>query len=159
MASRIVPAAVILLLTTVSFFQFPGHTILQSDTQIYLPILEHLWDPAVLTEDIVATRPHVTYTLYDEGALALRALTGAGFEQILMAQQFVFRAFGIFGLFLLGTGLGLSRTMAFLMTAIVSLGATIVGPAVLTVEYEPVPRGFALPFVLLALGLAAHRRW
>jgi small basic protein len=89
----------------------------------------------------------------------VRHLTGAGFEQVVMGQQFLYRALGILGLLLLGTGLGLSRWMSLLMTAIVSLGATIAGPAVLTVEYEPVPRGFALPFLLLALGLVAHRRW
>jgi hypothetical protein len=46
-----------------------------------------------------------------------------------------------------------------LVAAVVSLGATIAGPAVLTVEYEPVPRGFALPFVIASLAAVGHRRW
>ena len=152
-------AAAVLGLSLVSFFYFPGHTILQSDTQIYLPILEHFWDPSVLTRDIVAINPHVAFTVYDEVAIALRKVTGAGFEGVLMGQQFIYRALGIFGLLLLGTGIGLSRWMAVLMAAMVSLGATIAGPAVLTVEYEPVPRGFALAILLLALGLMVHKRW
>lgn len=151
--------AAVLGLSLVSFFYFPGHTILQSDTQIYLPILEHFWDPSVLTRDIVAINPHVAFTVYDEVAIALRRVTGAGFEGVLLGQQFVYRALGIFGLLLLGTGVGLSSRMAVLAAAMLSLGATITGPAVLTVEYEPVPRGFALAFMLLALGLLLHKRW
>lgn len=151
--------AAVLGLALISFFYFPGHTILQSDTQIYLPILEHFWDPSVLTRDIVAINPHVAFTVYDEVAIGLRKVTGVGFEGVLMGQQFVYRALGILGLLLLGTGIGLSSRMAVLMAAMVSLGATIAGPAVLTVEYEPVPRGFALAFLVLALGLVLHRRW
>jgi len=151
--------AAILVLALISFFYFPGHTILQSDTQIYLPILEHFWDPSVLTRDIVAINPHVSFTIYDEVAVALRKVTGVGFEGVLMGQQFVYRALGILGLLLIGTGIGLSRWMAVLSAAIVSLGATITGPAVLTVEYEPVPRGFAIALLMLSLGLTLHRRW
>ncbi len=151
--------AAVPVLALITFFYFPGHTILQSDTQIYLPILEHFRDPSVLARDIVAINPHVAFTIYDEVAIALRKVTGVGFEGVLMGQQFVYRALGILGLLLLGTGIGLSSRMAVLMAAMVSLGATIAGPAVLIVEYEPVPRGFALAFLLLALGLVMHKRW
>ena len=58
-------------LTLLSYFQFPGHTYLQADTQIYIPILEHLWDPAVLADDLLVQKPHVSFTLYDEAAAAL----------------------------------------------------------------------------------------
>ena len=146
-------------LALIGFFYFPGHTILQSDTQIYLPILEHFRDPSVLTRDIVAINPHVAFTVYDEVAIALRRVTGVGFEGVLMGQQFVYRALGLLGLLLVGTGIGLSSRMAVLPAAMVSLGATISGPAVLTVEYEPVPRGFALALLLLALGLMLHKRF
>jgi len=46
--------------------------------------------------------------------------------------------------------------MAMLVAALFTLGATIVGPAVLTLEYEPVPRGFAIGLIFLAIGLVAH---
>src|SRR3954470_8601625 len=93
-------AAFSVALALLSFFQFPGHTWLQQDTQIYVPILEHLRDPSVLRHDILVQRPHVAFTLYDEAALALRWLTGFGFREVLAAQQLVTRALGIWGLLL-----------------------------------------------------------
>jgi len=146
-------------LALLTFFQFPGHTYLQQDTQIYVPILEHLRDPSVLANDILAERPHVAYTLYDELARFGRAATGAGFREVLEALQIVARAFGIWGLYLLAAAFGLTEGEAWLVAAIVSLGATIAGPEVLTFEYEPTPRALALPLVYCAMGLAAHRRW
>lgn len=107
----------------------------------------------------MATRPHVSFTLYDDATLAWHAITKASFEKILMAQQFVFRAIGIFGLYLLAGAMGFNPSKALLVTAIVSLGATVAGPAVLTVEYEPVPRGFSLPFLILSLACVGWERW
>ncbi|MBI3278280.1 MAG: hypothetical protein HYZ57_00390 [Acidobacteria bacterium] len=143
----------------ISYFWFPGHTILQSDVQVYLPILERLWDPAALAKDIMASRPHVTWTIYDEVAIALRWITGLGFEPVLLFQQFVYRAVFFLGFVLVAAACGLSRWHSVLVAAIASLGATIAGPAVLTVEYEPNPRGFALPFLALSLGLLAQARY
>ena len=45
------------------------------------------------------------------------------------------------------------------MAAICSLGALIPGPSVLTFEYEPTPRAFAVPLLVCAIGLAAQRRY
>ena len=73
-------AAACIALALLTFFQFPGHTWLQQDTQIYVPILEHLRDPAVLRNDMLVQHPHVAFTLYDEAALAFapsRALASA----------------------------------------------------------------------------------
>ena len=103
--------------------------------------------------------PHVAFTLYDETALALRAVTGAGFREVLAAQQIVTRALGIWGLLLMAEALGLAFAPALLVAAICSLGALIPGPAVLTFEYEPTPRAFAVPLLVCAIGLAAHRRY
>ena len=104
----------IALLTAVSFWWFPGHTILQSDTQIYIPILKHVENPAVLAKDAMAVRPHVAFTIYDEVALGLRAVTPWTFEQILLGQQLVLRALGILGLFLIGRVPALLRSSASL---------------------------------------------
>ena len=152
-------AAVCAALALLTFFQFPGHTWLQQDSQIYVPILEHLRDPAVLRNDILVQYPHVAFTLYDETALALRAITGAGFREVLAAQQIVTRALGIWGLLLMAEALGLAFAPSLLVAAICSLGALISGPAVLTFEYEPTPRAFAVPLLICAIGLAAHRRY
>jgi hypothetical protein len=55
--------------------------------------------------------------------------------------------------------LGLAIGPALLVAAICSLGATIAGPAVLSIEYEPTPRAFAVPLLICAVGLAARRRY
>lgn len=151
-------AVAVVSLTLLSFFQFPGHTYLQSDTQIYIPIFEHLWDPSVLAKDLIVERPHVKYTLYDEVSIALRKLTGSGFEEVLKLQQIATRALGIWGLYLAASAFGLSLPASLLCASVVALGATIGGPSVLSFEYEPVPRGFAVALIYLAIGLAATGR-
>jgi hypothetical protein len=151
-------AAGILAVTALTWLQFPGHTWLQQDTQIYVPILEHLRNPAVLGRDILAARPHVSFTLYDETARTLAHVTGLDFRQVLEGQQIVTRALGIWGLYLMAAALGLSAPASLLVAAIVSLGATIAGPAVLSFEIEPDPRAFAVPLLFLAIGLVARGR-
>jgi len=151
-------AAAIVALTLLSFFQFPGRTFLQQDSQIYIPMLERIWDQGALDRDLVATRPHMSFTIYDEVTLGLRRLTGTDFRAVLVAQQLIWRAFGILGVFLIATSVGLARWHALAVASIFTLGATIVGPTVLTFEYEPVPRGFAVPLLVCAIGLAAHGR-
>jgi hypothetical protein len=151
--------AAIVLVTMLGFFLFPGHTYLLSDTQIYLPMFERLHNTNLFSRDIVALRPHLTMTMYDEAALWLRRLTGADFEWVLTAQQLLFRALAVWGLVLIALRCGLGRVEAFFAAAVVSLGATIAGPAVLVMEYEPVPRGFAISLTVFALGLIAERRF
>jgi hypothetical protein len=141
------------------FFIFPGHTYLQSDTQIYLPMLERAADPAVLTNDIIATHPHLRYTVFDEVAVGLKRATGADFEPILGGLQLAARMIGLYGVFLLGTAAGLGLSAAVFLAGLFGLGTVIIGPAVLTVEYEPIPRGLAFPLLLLALGWSGHQRW
>jgi hypothetical protein len=156
---RLGVAAAAVAIALLTFLQFPGHTYLQQDSQIYLPILEHLRDPANLRNEILVQHSHVAYTLYDEAALALHRVTGLGFREVLTFQQIVTRALGIWGLFLIAQALGLGTAPALLVAMIVSLGALVAGPQVLTVEYEPTPRAFAVPLLFCAIGLAAHRRY
>ncbi|MGI8744014.1 MAG: hypothetical protein ACR2NN_15845 [Bryobacteraceae bacterium] len=158
MGGRLAVGCSIFVLTLLGFFVFPGHTYLQSDTQIYVPMIEHIWDPSTFPQDLVATKPHLSYTLYDEISIALRWVTRASVQSVLTTQQLLFRALQILGIYLLASAFPLARWMALLVAAICSLGATIVGPAILTIEYEPVPRGFALGLVMLAIGLAARER-
>src|SRR5712691_6810029 len=100
-------AALCVALALLTFFQFPGHTYLQQDSQIYVPILEHLRDPSVLRNDILVQHPHVAFTLYDEAARALRGVTGLGFREVLAMQQLATRALGIWGLMLMAQAMGL----------------------------------------------------
>jgi hypothetical protein len=143
-------------LTAIGFLYFPGHTYLQSDTQIYVPILERLNNPSLFQEEIIAQRPHVSFTMYDEAALWLRKLTGWSFRGVLALQQIVFRFAALTGAYLMAASLGLPAAGAILVAAAFGLGATIMGPAVLTFEYEPVPRGNAIGLTMLAIGLVAH---
>jgi hypothetical protein len=146
------------LFTWLGFNYFPGHTYLQSDTQIYLPMIERLDSPGFLARDIVATRPHIAFTIYDEATLAIHRVLKFDFERALVVQQLLFRAAAMLGVYLVATAAGSPPVYAFLVSAFLNLGASLLGPAVLLVEYEPVPRGFAFGLVLLALGLLAHKQ-
>lgn len=152
-------AAAVVALALATFFWFPGQTWLQQDTQIYIPILEHQRDPSLLRNDMIAQHPHDAFTLYDEVAIGLRAVTRSGFREVLAFQQIVTRALGIWGLILLAEAFGLGAWESIAVAAICSLGVVIAGPTVLTLEYEPTPRAFAVPLVILAIGLAARRRY
>src|SRR3954452_6042599 len=94
-------AGAVVGLALLTFFQFPGHTWIQQDTQIYAPILEHQRDPSLLRNELLAQHPHDAYTLYDEFAIGLRRVTGLGFREVLQFQQIVTRGLGIWGLVLL----------------------------------------------------------
>lgn len=158
-SSRWALAAALAALVVLGFYTIPGRTFLASDTQIYIPILERFWDPSLYPADSVATRPHVTYSIYDEAALILRRITGAdSFEGVLVAQQLVTRFCGLLGVYLLARAASLPPLLALLAPVLYGMGVTVAGPAVLTLEYEPVPRGNAICLIVLAAGLTAHRR-
>ena len=156
--SRALAALSLLVITAFSFFVFPGHTYLEQDTQIYVPILENQWSGA-LANDLIVQYPHVSFTLYDELTNGLRWLTHLPLQFVLEGQQLFFRVAGFAGIFLIALSFGLDWYAAILVTALWTLGATIQGPAVLTIEYEPTPRSFAVPLLLLAVGLALRNRY
>ncbi len=87
----------ILIVTWLEFEFFPGHTYLQSETQIYLPILERLDAPGFLSRDLVATHPNVTYTIYDEVTLFLHEGVGLNFQTALTTQQLLVPCSGVLG--------------------------------------------------------------
>jgi hypothetical protein len=149
----------IVLLALLSYFQFPGHTFLQSDTQIYAPMFERLRDPELLAQDPMVVRAHTAYTLYDESVYWLDRLTGAGPEAVLGLLHVAARVALLGGIYMLALALGLPGAYALACAGVYGLGGAVNGPSVLLVEYEPVPRAFALAGVLLALGLAAHGRY
>ena len=148
-----------LALALLSYFQYPGHTYLESDTQVYIPMFERLRDPALLERDPMAVRPHTAFTLYDELVLGLNRVTGLGFEGALGLLQVGARLALVAGVFLITRAMGLSEALALACAGVYALGGWVRGPSVLLVEYEPVPRALALGPVLLGIGLAAHRRY
>ncbi len=146
-------------LALLSYFQYPGHIYLQSDTQIYAPMFERFRDPSLLGRDPMVTRAHTAFTLYDEWARAAAWATGLDFEGALGILHVVIRVTLLAGIFLIARAMGVSEALAVACAGIYALGGGVAGPSVLLVEYEPVPRAFALGPVLLALGLAAHGRY
>lgn len=155
--NRYTVAAISLALAMVTFLWFPGHTWLQQDSQIYAAILVHQSDPGALRDDPLVAEPHVAFTLYDEVTRAMRAVTRLSFEAVLGVQQVVTRALGIWGLYLMALALGSRRP--WLIVTVCALGAMVAGPQVLTFEYEPTPRAFAIPLVICGIGLAGRERW
>nr|MCU0248404.1 hypothetical protein [Bryobacter sp.] len=122
--------AALIVLAIAGFFGFPGHTYLQQDTQIWLPIIEQLWDPTVLTNDILTRGAHLRFTLFDESAMALRRLTNWDFQFVLQLEQMLLRFAALFGVYLFARRFQFSRALAVGAAAVFGLGATILGPAV-----------------------------
>ena len=152
-------SAVFAALTALGLLVFPGHSFLLSDTQIYIPLFEHLRDSRLLNSDLILSGAHLSYTIYDEVSLALNRTLGFSFEQVLFGQQFVFRWLGYWGAFWLARACGLPLAASVLTSTLLWLGAFVYGPAIITTEFEPVPRGFAVPLVVASLGALAvgHR--
>jgi hypothetical protein len=140
------------------FTVFPGHSYLEAQTQIYLPMLERVDAPGLLARDLVATNPTLSLTAYDEATVFLHQGGRQPFRRALLGQQFVFRIAALVGLYLLARATGLSRLFAFILTAMVNLGATVAGPGVSLTEREPLPGAFALGLALLAMGLMVHEK-
>ena len=147
------------LCALLSYFQYPGHTYLESDTQIYIPIFERLRDRTLLERDPMVARPHTAFTLYDELVLGLNRVTGMGFEGVLGLLHVAARVALVAGVFLITRAMGLSEVLALACAGVYALGGWARGPSVLLVEIEPVPRALALGPVLLAIGLAVHRKY
>src|SRR5579872_3853965 len=99
--TRLGVACSLAVITLLGFFLFPGHTYLQSDTQIYVPMMERIADPTAFPGDLVASKPHLSYTIYDDVAIAVRRWFGAPFEVTLIAQQVIFRVLQMLGIYLL----------------------------------------------------------
>jgi hypothetical protein len=137
---------------------FPGHTYLHSATQIYVPMLERMDAPGYLSRDLVATNPNLSYTIYDEVTLFLHREARLDFQRALEDQQFVFRLAGLIGVFLLARATRLNDAFSLLIAALVNWGASFPGPAVATVDTEPVPMAFACGAALLAAGLLASAK-
>lgn len=151
--------AALTLATALGYLYFPGHHYLQQDTQIWLPVLAHAQDPALFRQELIVTGAHVRLTIFDDVTLALARLPGLTIESALAGQQLLFRFLALVGVWLLARATGLSQMASVLAATICQMGAVIIGPAVLTVEYEPVPRGFAFGLATLAIGLVAHQRY
>lgn len=148
----------IALLTGLGYFVFPGHSYLEVDTQMYVPMMERIYNPVLFSDDILIRNQNaLALTAYDEIALGLRSYAGLDFEHGLKLEQVVFRGCAAAGLLLIAAQLGLGPFEAFFVAALVILnaGGTVIG----ITEPEPVPRAFALGLLLLGVGLALNGRF
>jgi len=138
------------------FTVFPGHSYLEGDTQLYLPMLERVDAPGLLSRDLVATNGSLALTAYDEATLLLHRAGRQAFRRALLEQQFLFRLAALLGVFLLARATGLSHLFAFVVAAVVNLGATLAGAAVFLTDREPLPGAFSFSLSVLGMGLLAH---
>lgn len=141
-------------LTALGYFVFPGHTYLQTDTQIYVPMMERIYNPVLFTEDPMISRPHLALTAYDEIAIGLRNYAGLDFEHGLKLQHFLFRGCAVTGLLLITLRLGLGMPGAFLAVALVILNSGGLGMPI--TDLDPVARSFAFGLFLLCIGLSVE---
>ncbi len=138
------------------FYYFPGHSYLEGESQIFVPMLERLDAPGFLARDPVAISPHLAYTLYDEATLFLHRLTRQSLETVLLAQLLLSRAAALLGIFLLIRSARVGPGYALLLSALINLGAALPGVNELLIGREPVPHVLAFGWTLLALGSLAH---
>ncbi|MFL6463596.1 MAG: hypothetical protein ACJ73N_04215 [Bryobacteraceae bacterium] len=148
----------LVFITYLEFCYFPGHSYLQGDSQIFVPMLDRLDAPGFLSRDPVAVSPHLTYTIYDEAALFLHRLTKQSFEVVLLAQLLLSHAAALLGIFLLILSTGLNAVYALPLSALINIGAALPGIDELLIGREPVPHVLAFGFTLLALGALAHEK-
>jgi len=139
------------------FTVFPGHSYLEGNTQILLPLVERADAPGLLSRDLVATSGSLALTAYDEATLLLHQAGRLPLRKALEGQQFAFRVAALFGLFMLARATGLDYLFAFIIAALIELGATVAGANLFLTDREPVPGAFAFSLVLLAMGLLARQ--
>jgi hypothetical protein len=153
--------AVIVAFIAVAAFEFqvfPGHTYLSGETQLYVPILQHLDTPGYLSRDLVATHPNVAYTAYDEITLFLRAAAKTGFRNSLLIQLALSRAASLLGLLLLARAAGLSWMLSLGVAAFLNIGTYLPGADLSILGPEPVPFSIASGFLLLGMGWFASEK-
>ncbi len=154
-------AIAVLAFFVIAWFEFeiwPGHTYLAFVSQLYLPVLEHLVTPTYLSRDLVAIHPNLTFTIYDELTLFLHATGRLDLKHAQVAQQVLCRLAGLLGMFLLARAGGAKDFFALMVAGVVSLGTFLPGVHIWLVDPEPVPRGFAIGWLLLAMGCLAREK-
>ncbi len=141
-----------------SYCCYPGASICEEDTQIYLPILLRAQDGSLLRNDLITQYPHTAFTLYDELVLFISRSSGVTLASGLTALQILSRCLLLAGFFLIFRALACPREVALGLAGLMMMGAAIPGVQTLIVEFESVPRGISFSLTLLALAFVAHRR-
>jgi hypothetical protein len=149
----------ILAIAACSFFVHPGHTWLQDESLALLPGVERLDSPGLLSRDLVATHPNVTYTIYDEATLSLRRLGHLPLRIATAVQAGLCRIAGVTGCYLLLRVLLLSRSLALLFSFLLAVAGRILPVSdTFALDLDPTPHSFAFGLTVFASGLLA-RGW
>jgi hypothetical protein len=148
----------LLVVTWFEFQVYPGHSYLQGETQLLVPMLERLDTTGFLSRDLVASNPAFAYTIYDEISQFLHAAAGLPFENALLAQQVVFRFAAIAGIFLLARAMHVAPLPSLLLSGSINAITHLAAPETFVTSPEATPVSFALSLVFLAAGLLALRK-
>jgi len=151
---------ILLALLVVTWFEFqvyPGHSYLQGETQLLVPMLERLDTPGFLSRDLVAPNPTFTFTIYDEITQSLHTIAHWNFEQALLRQQILFRFIAVLGIFLAARALKVPATAAVLLSGCVNAIGSLAAPLAFVTNPEATPVAFALSLIYLAAGLLMNR--
>lgn len=150
-------ALALLVVTWFEFQVYPGHSYLQGETQLLVPMLERLDTPGFLSRDLVASNPTFAYTIYDEITQLLHAEAHLTFERALLLQQIFFRFVALLGLFLCARALKVRWYAAVFLSAVVSAVTYLAGPGFFVTSPEATPAAFSLSLVFLGTGLLLNR--
>lgn len=148
----------LLACASIEFLFYPGHSYLQGESQLLVPMLERLQFPGLLSRDLVATHPVLRYTAYDETTLALVRVGHSSLERALAWQLFGARLAALVGAFLLASACGAGRFTSLAVAGIAGLGSALPAISIFTSDSEPVPYAIALGWIVLATGLAVKGR-
>lgn len=152
---------ILLCLVAAAWFEFqvyPGHSYLEGETQLLVPMLERLDTPGFLSRDLVASNPTFAYTIYDEITQAIHSAGRLNFETALLRQQILFRFAALLGVFLLARALRVAPFAAVVLSGAVNAITRLAAPESFVTNPEATPAAFSFSLVLLAAGLLVHRR-
>jgi hypothetical protein len=152
------PGIYLILIVLASYCCYPGASICEEDTQIYLPLLLKAQDTSLLKNDLITQHPHTAFTLFDELVLFISKFFRWSLPVSLTALQLASRGLLLASFFLLFRTLGCGREIALALAGLMMLGGAIPGAQILIVEYEPVPRGLAFSLSVAGLALVVRRR-
>ena len=148
----------LILIVLFSYYFYPGASICEEDTQIYLPILLKAQDASLLKNDLITQHPHTAFTLFDELVQFMSGFFGLSLPSAMIVLQLISRGLLVTGFFLCFRALRFAKEIALTLAGLMMLGGAIPGAQILIVEYEPVPRGIAFCLTLLGLALVTRQR-
>src|SRR5215468_2552179 len=121
------------LIIVLSYCCYPGASICEEDTQIYLPILLRAQDGSLLKNDLITRYPHTAFTLYDELVLFISRSFGSSLASGLTALQIISRCLLLASFFLVFTALEFPQEVALGLAGLMMMGGAIPGVQILIV--------------------------